>query len=204
MVPLNCTVERRAGFDKRAASRVAAMLAAAFVVAACGSDPPKLKPETFDANTPFSRQLAGSGEAVCWSVKKAFLSQGYILDRSDTLILTGSRNYQVDDETSVRVNLQTTCVDNKNGTSTVFATASREVSKLQRVKQSVAAGVSIATITVPAGSALELQVISRETITDPKFYAGFYQLVQTFTAMDADANRVASKDGKPAQAKVSD
>lgn len=166
----------------------AACVSVACALSACSSTKEKPNEEAFLSSTPFSKTLAGSSESVCWSAKRAFLSQGYILERSDTLILTGTKTYQKDEETSVQVRLQTTCVDNKNGTSTVFASASREVSKLQQVKQSVAAGVSILTVTVPAGSALELQVIRRETIQDPTFYGGFYQLVQTFA--DADRSTV--------------
>jgi hypothetical protein len=43
------------------------------------------------------------------------------------------------------------CADNRNGTSIVFVTAEREVSKLQKMKQSTSAGIGPATITMPAG-----------------------------------------------------
>ena len=37
----------------------------------------------FAALAPFSRTIAGSGDAVCWSVKRALLSLGYMLERSN-------------------------------------------------------------------------------------------------------------------------
>jgi hypothetical protein len=185
-------------FDKvgsgasRSALGAAPIVTAVFLSGGCGSTKEAHPEEAFQVETPFSRSIAGNGEAVCWSVKRVFLSQGYILERSDALILTGTKVYQKDDETSILVRLQTTCVDNKNGSSTVFASASREVSKLQRVKQSVMAGVSIATVTVPAGSALEMHMIRRETIQDPDFYAGFYRLVRQISDMD----RIEVKDAR--------
>src|SRR5205814_4260904 len=87
-------------------------LAASLVLAACGGAP---RQADFRADTPFSKTLQGSGDAVCWSVKRAFLTQGYLLDRtSDSVILIGSKDSQVDDETNVTQRKQTTCVHNRN------------------------------------------------------------------------------------------
>lgn len=153
--------------------------------AGCSSHP-VYRDETFSANTPFSKKVPGSGEVVCWSVKRAFLTQGYMLDRSsDPVIVTGTKDVQSDDKTNEMVRLQATCVDNRDGTSTVFASANYEVSKLQRQPSTVSAGVSLATITVPAGSETSLRLQSRETIKDPKFYDRFYALVQQFAAEEA-------------------
>jgi hypothetical protein len=82
------------------------------------------------------------------------------------------------------VHLQTTCADNRNGTSIVFVTADREVSKLQRMKQSTSAGIGPATITMPAGSAKVLGIVRRETIEDPNFYNSFFALVEGFVAQE--------------------
>jgi hypothetical protein len=99
---------------------------------------------------------------------------------SNSLILLGTKDTQVDDETSITQRLQTTCADNRDGSSTIFVTATRETNQLQKVKQSVTAGVSFATVTVPTGSERVLRTIRRETIQDPTFYQRFYKLVQTY------------------------
>jgi hypothetical protein len=159
--------------------RVLPMLFAALAVAACSGR--NVREEPFRADTPFSARLQGPGEAVCWNVKRAFLTQGYLLERgSDTLIMTGTKDSQPDDETNVTLRMQTTCVDNKDGTSTVFATATRETSKLQKVGHSTTTGVSIATISLPSGTDTVMRLQKRETIQDAKFYQSFYALVQRF------------------------
>ena len=156
------------------------LVAAVLAVSGCGKRD-MYRDDAFRADTPFSARVQGSGDAVCWSVKRAFLSQGYMLDRgSDTLILTGTKDTQPDDETSVTLRLQATCTDNRDGSSTVFASATREVSKLQRVMHSITAGVSVATVSVPSGTDRVMRVQRRETIQDPKFYQSFYALVQKF------------------------
>ena len=167
-------------------TRTLMFLAAPICIAAlasCGGKAP-VKQE-FRADTPYSQKVAGPGEAVCWAVKRAFLTQGYMLERgSDTLVMTGNKDSQVDEETNISQRMQATCVDNRDGTSTVFATASKEVGKLQKVGYSSTTGVSILTLSLPSGTDRSLRVQTRETIQDPKFYQGFYALVQKFANED--------------------
>ncbi|HSN41692.1 MAG TPA: DUF2242 domain-containing protein [Burkholderiales bacterium] len=170
------------------------MFAVMLAIAGCSSSTEVYRKETFEADTPHSQKIAGSGKVVCWSVKRALLSQGYMLDRSaDAVTLTGTKEFQTDDDTDVTLRLQTSCADNNNGSSTVFVTAIREVSKVQNVKQSVTAGVSIATITLPSGSQKVMNVISRETIRDPDFYKRFYSLVKGYAAQEAGSSSPGDK-----------
>ena len=165
------------------------LFAAAVSLAGCGAKPVKQE-DPFRPDTPFSKNIVGTGDVVCWSVKRAFLSQGYMLDRSgESVILSGTKDSQIDNRTNLTLRLQTTCVDNKDGTSTVFATATREVSRLQKILNSVSAGVSIATVTVPTSSEDALRIVKRETIQDPAFYNSFYNLVQDFSAQEKRNSR---------------
>lgn len=155
------------------------------VLSGCATHRQYYRQESFQPATPFKKTITGSSKAVCWSVKEAFLSQGYMLrDSEDTAIMMGTKDYQPDAKTDVTLRLQATCVDDGDGTSTVFATASQEVSKLQTLKQSISAGVSIATVTWPSDSGKALRVISRQTIQDPKFYDHFYVLVEKLARQD--------------------
>jgi hypothetical protein len=152
----------------------------AIALAGCGGRK-AVRDEPFRSDTPFSARMQGSGDTVCWSVKRAFLTQGYMLDRgSETLVLTGTKDTQKDDDINIALRMQATCVDNRDGSSTVFATATQETSKLQKVGHSMTAGVSIATVSVPSGTDRSLRLQKRETIQDPKFYQSFYALVQQF------------------------
>jgi Uncharacterized protein conserved in bacteria (DUF2242) len=143
----------------------------------------------FAGSAPFSKTISGSGDAVCWSVKRALLGQGYMLERSsEPGVLTGTRDYQPEEKVNVTVRLQTSCADNRNGTSIVFVTASREESKLQKMKQSTSAGIGPATLTMPAGSAKVLGVVRRETIADPNFYNSFFALVDGYVAQEGPSH----------------
>lgn len=161
-----------------------AAIAATALLAGCAHHPP---PQHFSASAPFSKIFTGSGDTVCWSVKRALLSQGYMLDRpNDGGVLTGSRDEQPSDKLNVTTRLQTTCADNRNGTSIVFVTAEREENALQKMKQTTSVGVGPATLTMPSGSARVLGTVRRETIKDPNFYGQFFGLVQNY----ADQERV--------------
>jgi uncharacterized protein DUF2242 len=162
--------------------RLVALLTVA-TVAGCATKQETRGP--FVGSAPFSKTISGSGDAVCWSVKRALLGQGYMLERSsEPGVLTGTRDYQPDKKVNITLRLQTTCADNRNGTSIVFVTADREESKLQKMKQTTSAGIGPATLTMPAGSAKVLGVVRRETIADPSFYNSFFALVQGYVAQE--------------------
>ncbi|HYC08420.1 MAG TPA: hypothetical protein VEC10_02210 [Steroidobacteraceae bacterium] len=74
-----------------------ALLTAASLVTGCATRRHDLASDSISAQAPFSRTFPGTGDAVCWSVKRAMLSQGYMLDRAtDTGVLTGTRDFQPD------------------------------------------------------------------------------------------------------------
>jgi hypothetical protein len=173
-------------------TRMATLALLASAAAGCASHKHRELAE-FTPAAPFSKTFSGSGDTVCWSVKRALLSQGYMLDRTDgSGVLTGSRDYQPQPKLNVTLRLQTTCADNRNGTSIVFVTATREDSALQKMKQSTSVGVGPATLTMPSGSAEVLGVVRRETIKDPNFYNEFFTLVQGY----AEQERLAQASGR--------
>ncbi len=175
-------MERRRYTGAMCACAAAAALA---MLAGCASHRPAPQ---FTSDAPFSRVLPGSGDTVCWSVKRALLSQGYMLDRpNDAGVLTGLRDEQSDPKLNVTTRLQTSCADNRNGTSIVFVTAVREENRLQKMKQMTAVGIGPATLTMPSGSAEVLGTVKRATITDPKFYNEFFSLVKSLVTQEAAA-----------------
>lgn len=158
---------------------LAAMVAV--LASGCASRHHELARDSISAQAPFSKTFSGAGDTVCWSVKRALLSQGYMLDRSnESGVLTGTRDFQPNDKLNVSYHLQATCADNRDGTSIVFVTATREDSQLQKMKQTTSMGIGPATLTMPSGSARVLGTVRRETVQDPTFYNRFFGLVQGY------------------------
>jgi len=178
-----------------------ALATAATLLSGCAHHRP---PPQFSAAAPFSKTFAGSADTVCWSVKRALLSQGYMLDRpNDAGVLTGSRDAQPTPKLNVTTRLQTTCADNRNGTSIVFVSAEREENALQKMKQTTSVGVGPATLTMPSGSARVLGTVRRETITDANFYGEFFSLVQNYVDQErlseATTHSAGDADGKSSE-----
>jgi uncharacterized protein DUF2242 len=175
-------------------------LALVVLLAGCAAHRPAPQ---FTSDAPFSRILSGSGDTVCWSVKRALLSQGYMLDRpNDAGVLTGLRDEQSEPKLNVTTRLQTSCADNRNGTSIVFVTAVREENRLQKMKQMTAVGIGPATLTMPSGSAEVLGTVKRATITDPNFYNEFFSLVKSYVTQEAAAQGSHPAADKAASAPV--
>jgi hypothetical protein len=161
--------------------------AIAIACSGCATKKVDVAQESISTQAPFSRTFQGPGDAVCWSVKRALLSQGYMLDRpGESGVLTGTRDFQPDPKLNVSYHLQTTCADNRDGTSIVFVTAEREESQLQKMKQSTSVGVGPATLTMPSGSAQVLGVVRRETVKDRAFYDRFFSLVQSYIGQEEE------------------
>jgi hypothetical protein len=170
-------------------------MAIAVLLAGCGGGgtPVKLyKSEKFDQTAAFSRKIPLPSSIVCRSVKRALLSQGYVIDQTpgnkDSPLLAGTKSWQPEDEVAVTLRLQVTCVHEDEHSSTVFATAVEEAYKLQEITGSVSAGVSVFTVTMPSTSGRALMVVRRETIQDPEFYSRFYGLVEKYAATEPNAD----------------
>jgi hypothetical protein len=116
-----------------------------------------------------------------------------MLDRSnENGVLTGTRDFQPSEKLNMSYHLQTTCADNRDGTSIVFVTATREDSRLQKMKQTTSVGIGPATLTTPSGSARVLGTVRRETIKDPTFYQKFFDLVQGYIGQESVADQARS------------
>ena len=188
-------------------ARVALAVAAAVAIGGCASRKADIAQQSISAQAPFSRTFQGSGDTVCWGVKRALLSQGYMLDRpNESGVLTGTRDFQPDEKLNVSYHLQTTCADNRDGSSIVFVTAEREDNRLQKMKQTTTLGVGPATLTMPSGSARVLGVVRRETVKDPAFYDRFFSLVQSYVDQEQDrvAHQRQPRDERHAQVRSDD
>jgi len=181
-----CQVAPARRFETASHGRVAFMAVITLLAGGCASGKHHQRDAgPFTSAAPFSKTISGSGDSVCWSVKRALLSQGYMLERAtDSGVLTGTVDAQPKPKLNLTTRMQTTCADNRDGTSIVFATASREESRLQKMKQTTSMGVGPATLTMPSGSAKVLGTTSRETITDPGFYNSFFALVEKYVAQE--------------------
>lgn len=151
----------------------------ALTLAGCGKMD-MYREEAFQADTPFSARILAPVDRVKAAVRHALLSQGYLLSVAPQPdMLSGSKEFQGDEERNVVLSFQAAWRDNGDGTTTVYATAKQQVNSLETAKQT--AGISLPTlggISLPTGSTQFQTKISGETIQDKAFYRRFYRLVE--------------------------
>jgi len=162
---------------RRVSCFLLAGLTACVMLSGCGT-PRVYRDEAFRPDTPYSKRING-GEIVCTSVRRALLNQGYVVEApTETGVLNVTKAFQHDDE-MVTLRVQTTCMDNQDGSHTVYASAQQEISELQPIKQPLGLTIGpVGGITLPSGSARIPVTVKRETVQDPDFYARLYKHIQ--------------------------
>ena len=107
------------------------------------------------------------------------MNQGYSIEpATEPGVLNVTKAFQHDKE-MVTLRVQTTCMDNGDGSHTIYASALQEISELQPIKQPLGLTIGpIGGITLPSGSARIPVTVKRETVQDPDFYARLYRHVE--------------------------
>lgn len=153
-------------------------------VAGCSSPKPAYEKEDFTQNDTYSRSVAASSAAACDAGRRALLSQGYLIDRFESARVTGHKNFQAEDgqHTQISFNIECAADGASNERSTVFATAVQDRYSIKRTANSASVGVSVlGQVSMPFGASDDSLVkTASQTVARPKFYDGFFQLLQRF------------------------
>ncbi|MBB1593887.1 DUF2242 domain-containing protein [Achromobacter sp. UMC46] len=165
-----------------------AVLAA--VLAGCTSPKPAYEREDFTQNDVFSRTFPTASTTACDAGRRALLSQGYNIDRFDQARVSGHKNFQGEDGLHTQINFNIDCASDgsANQRATVFANAVQDRYSIKRTSSSASVGVSVlGQVSMPFGSSDDSLVkTASQTVSRPKFYEGFFQLLQRFLP-DAEA-----------------
>jgi hypothetical protein len=116
---------------------------------------------------------------LCEAVKRALMSDGYVVAKGDPLNISGGKEFQVEDNHHAILNVFATC-DQRVGASTLFVTATEEHFDIKNIRKSTLFGVPVvAPISIGTRMEGDYQVkIRGETVTKGDFYERFYQAVQ--------------------------
>lgn len=163
------------------------LLLSALVLAACASTQPagrKTQPvyarETFQAEDQFSRLIDAPVAEACEAARRALLSQGYVVSRSESRLVQGAKRFQPEGEVHVEISFHIVCAAEGDRTATLFVSAQQDRYVLKKSPNSASLGVSaIGSISVPVGSTEDSLVkVASETIPGGVFYDRFFALVQ--------------------------
>ncbi|MGH8817199.1 MAG: DUF2242 domain-containing protein [Achromobacter pestifer] len=178
-------------------------------LAGCTAPKPAYEREDFTQNDVFSRSFPTASTTACDAGRRALLSQGYNIDRFDAARVSGHKNFQGEDGLHTQINFNIDCASDgsANQRATVFANAVQDRYSIKRTSSSASVGVSVlGQVSMPFGSSDDSLVkTASQTVSRPKFYEGFFQLLQGFLP-DAEAaaaphvpasNKTRAQQGKP-------
>lgn len=160
------------------------------ILAGCASPKAAFEREDFTQNDVFSRTFPTASTTACDAGRRALLSQGYNIDRFDPARVSGHKNFQGEDGLHTQINFNIDCASDgsANQRATVFANAVQDRYSIKRTTSSASVGVSVlGQVSMPFGSSDDSLVkTASQTVSRPKFYEGFFQLLQRFLP-DAEA-----------------
>lgn len=167
---------------RRIAFPVAALAAA--VLAGCSTPKPVYEREDFAQSDTYSRSFSAASSAACDAGRRALLSQGYNIDKYEPNRVTGHKNFEGEDGQHTQISFNVECASDasSNERATVFANAVQDRYSIKRTGNSASVGVSVlGQVSMPfGGSDDSLVKTASQTVTRPKFYDGFFQLLQRF------------------------
>ncbi len=168
------------------------------VLAGCSSPKPAYEKEDFAQSDTYSRTFTAASSAVCDAGRRALLSQGYNIDKFEPSRVTGHKNFEGDDGQHTQISFNIECASDvsSNERATVFANAVQDRYSIKRTGNSASVGVSVlGQVSMPfGGSDDSLVKTGSQTVTRPKFYEGFFQLLQRFLP---DAQAAAAPQAPP-------
>lgn len=145
--------------------------------------------EKFGSSATFSRMFDATPTQTCEAARRALLSQGYIVNKSEAEMVEGKKSFQPQSDRHVQMQIRVTCVaDSPAGMlSTGFVTALQDSFALKMASNSASLGVSmLGSVSVPVAAGHESMIkIGSETVTSDVFYDSFFDLMRRYLLVDA-------------------
>ena len=157
--------------------------------AGCAADRPLVySQEKFDSDSRHSRSFGVPAAQTCEAAKRALLSNGYLVQRSNADLVDGLKRFQPTLDTHVEIEFHVVCVSEGRERSTAFVNALQDRFALKKTSNSASLGVGpVGSVSLPFGSSSDSLVkIASETIPSGDFYDRFFGLMEQFLAESAE------------------
>lgn len=142
---------------------------------------PVYQGESFAAEETFSRLFDANVDDTCEAARRALLSQGYVISKSGSGVVQGSKRFQPEGEVHVEIGFNVVCVGDgaKQQVATAYVSAQQDRYIIKKNPQAASLGVSaIGSISVPLSSTQDSMVkVASETIPAGTFYDRFFTLM---------------------------
>ena len=163
--------------------RAVAVLALGLAVAGCfqrqAAPLQHFEPEAFDSTANYSRHYEASPAQACEAARRALLSQGYVLSTASGEQVTGRKFFQPNAETHVPLEMRVVCAPEAGDGAVVFAVAVQEMHAVRKANNSASLGVGgLGSLSLPIeGSNDGMVKVGTQTVSDPRFYGSFFDLL---------------------------
>lgn len=149
--------------------------------------------EKFDAVSRHARSFAVPAAQTCEAARRALLSHGYLVQRSNAELVDGRKSFQPSMDTHVEIEFHVVCAPEGAERSTVFVNALQDRYALKKTSNSASLGVGpVGSVSLPFGTSSDSLVkIASETIPSGDFYDRFFSLIEHQLAQleDDDADQ---------------
>lgn len=190
-------------FMKKRLPSFSIMLLTCLSMAACqATKKAPLHKDDFGNAEMFTYSVPGNHKSACEAARRAILSQGYIITEANESNVKARRKFQADEETHVEIEFNVVCASNSRGSNsaTIFANAVKDRYSLKKSSSSASLGVGgLGSISLPFGESNESLVkVASETLSDPKLYARYFELVERYLD-DVNEEKQATSDAGGAE-----
>ena len=148
-----------------------------------GTKPAQSAYEAFDSSNTYSRSLDHSPAQACEAVRRALLSQGFVVGRAEADVVE-ARKYFQQEESHEQVEFRAVCMPQLRGEqqTVVFVNAVQDRYALRKSNTNASVGVSaLGSLSLPIGSTDDSLVkVASETLQDPNFYKRFFAVLDRF------------------------
>ena len=165
--------------------------ALALLLSACSSNrPAAFQREEFQASNTFSRSFDGTEAQTCEAVRRALLSQGYVVSIANADLVNARKSFQPEHDSHVEIEFRVVCTAQRKGTrpTLAFVSALQDRYALKKSNNSASVGVgAIGSLSLPFTSGDDSLVkVASETITASNFYDRFFKLVASYLVADPE------------------
>jgi hypothetical protein len=177
------------------------VLLAALAAAGCASDRAAVySHEKFDTLSRHARSFAVPAAQTCEAARRALLSHGYLVQRSNAELVDGRKSFQPSSDTHVEIEFHVVCAPEGSERSTVFVNALQDRYALKKTSNSASLGVGpVGSVSLPFGSSSDSLVkIASETIPSGDFYDRFFSLIEHQLAHIEDDSDIAPDEAAEA------
>jgi hypothetical protein len=117
---------------------------------------------------------------TCEAARRALLSHGYLVQRSNAELVDGRKSFQPSVDTHVEIDFHVVCTSEGPEHSTVYVNALQDHYALKKTSNSASLGVGpVGSVSLPFGSSSDSLVrIASETIPSGDFYNRFFSLIE--------------------------